>query len=1182
MKEKVLSLAKGNFIYEAPGLVVIPDKLECEIVAGEKHRESFTVSNARGTKVKGFGSVEAAELDFLPVFHGEENTLELEINAVERIPGERLSGQIHLVTDCGEYDMPYDIRVVAPVLRDSVGEVKDYHVLRKRIMENPENGAKLFRDPHFRESFLYRDESGKILYDHLTKRNSKLHSLEEFLVASGKKKPIHFTVCGHSGRPVTELEYELNGEDVRDVLEVRVSEWGSTGIRIRTTADFIQPDIHGLWTDEFDNKKDFFEFTVRADRVARGCRTGSIILESSYDTREVRIRVRNQQGARDRRVKRARRAALAATVRTWLSHREGHISDREYEEFLCKNQAVLEKVVPGYELPLRGYIQVTRHMENSILEFYRESETVAMPPIGADVREVENYILIQYVKYLYSQRREDRDQVVRLLDGYEEGGYGSLLMFCLRLQVDERYDSVHLAEKDIREQIEQGMNSPLLYSRMMELYRQEPTLMHSLDKTTLNVLNYGLKADLITEDIAINISFLAEKQREFDPVLFRMLEKLYLKYQMTDTLRDICAMLIRHEVRRPSYFPWFARGVEENLRLTDLYEYYMYTLDRENTTELPSSVISYFQYENHLNETCKAFLYAYLVKKKEERPEDFRAYGTHIREFTLTQLQRHRISKDIGTLYEGLFLADNVRDSIARELPYVLFTHHLVCRHERMESVLVVHTELAEEKMYSLVNGQADIEIYTPNYRLFFVDDEGKYFSGSVEYTMDKLLHLDDYAGLCYENGGNRPELLAHLAVKAERAAGLDDAKAGILHQAVRQKLFREHMEGKVLLSLYDYYNAVKDTSLLLEVLDAIQPERIKRERLGDVATDCIYHGMYDKAEKMLLRYGVAGCDKKALAMLVLDRIQKRRGEFSPVLVKWSVYLYREGYYERGAMQYLLQYYMGKTEVLSQIYRKCLEMGDIEIDDGSKERLLGQVLFTGVNPEPYDKLFLDYYKDGNNRVLVKAFLSQLAYEYIVGRVVLSEEVFAKIEKEAFYEKDPVMVLSALRYYARMKEFDRKQREFIELNLENCASEGLILGFMKEFIGKVTVPYEIENAVLIQYNSGTAKGVFLFEKKEDGKFEGQPMKKVFDGIYTKELLLFGGEERICYIYEEESDEKTEEMHVTRPKTAGRASGFFQMVNQMIEAKERQDMSRYESLRRRYEEDRQVAGKLFTIQ
>ena len=65
MKEKVLSLAKGNFIYEPPELLIDPDKLVFCVASGEKTTEAFLLKNRRGTKLKGFGSVDEPFLQFL-------------------------------------------------------------------------------------------------------------------------------------------------------------------------------------------------------------------------------------------------------------------------------------------------------------------------------------------------------------------------------------------------------------------------------------------------------------------------------------------------------------------------------------------------------------------------------------------------------------------------------------------------------------------------------------------------------------------------------------------------------------------------------------------------------------------------------------------------------------------------------------------------------------------------------------------------------------------------------------------------------------------------------------------------------------------------------------------------------------------------------------------------------------
>jgi hypothetical protein len=176
-----------------------------------------------------------------------------------------------------------------------------------------------------------------------------------------------------------------------------------------------------------------------------------------------------------------------------------------------------------------------------------------------------------------------------------------------------------------------------------------------------------------------------------------------------------------------------------------------------------------------------------------------------------------------------------------------------------------------------------------------------------------------------------------------------------------------------------------------------------------------------------------------------------------------------------------------------------------------------------------------------------------------------------------------MVLAALKYYSRLHSFAKKQKDFIELQLENCAHEGLILPFMQDFTGKTAVPYEIENSVLVHHYSGTDAGVFLCLKKDGGEHdESYPMKKVFDGIYIKQLLLFEGEKKYGYVYEEETGKRFPEMCLQpRKSDTSPSAGFFQMVNCMIEALEQEDSTKYRKIRKDYLEKHQIADKLFVI-
>ena len=56
--------------------------------------------------------------------------------------------------------------------------------------------------------------------------------------------------------------------------------------------------------------------------------------------------------------------------------------------------------------------------------------------------------------------------------------------------------------------------------------------------------------------------------------------------------------------------------------------------------------------------------------------------------------------------------------------------------------------------------------------------------------------------------------------------------------------------------------------------------------------------------------------------------------------------------------------------------------------------------------------------------------------------------------------------------------------------------------MKDYIGKVNVPFEIENTVIIQYYSGAPGEILLCETDRDGKVKKtMPMRQVFSGVYV---------------------------------------------------------------------------------
>lgn len=129
------------------------------------------------------------EVHFLPVFHGVHNELEVEFDAGSREPGQELVGTVSIVTDCGEVEIPYQIKVVREVIQTTSGvKVDDYYHLQRLLRENMEEGLEAFRSPRFKEVFYSGMKWGGFCMTISPEKIPKARAWKNFWRRWGKKK----------------------------------------------------------------------------------------------------------------------------------------------------------------------------------------------------------------------------------------------------------------------------------------------------------------------------------------------------------------------------------------------------------------------------------------------------------------------------------------------------------------------------------------------------------------------------------------------------------------------------------------------------------------------------------------------------------------------------------------------------------------------------------------------------------------------------------------------------------------------------------------------------------------------------------------------------------------------------------------------------------------------------------
>ena len=124
---------------------------------------------------------------------------------------------------------------------------------------------------------------------------------------------------------------------------------------------------------------------------------------------------------------------------------------------------------------------------------------------------------------------------------------------------------------------------------------------------------------------------------------------------------------------KKEYFRWYSLAVEHEIRITRLYEYYIETLEGSSSQELPQPVRMYFVYNNTLGERKKAFLYASVIRHKEQDRTSYLNYGKAMTKFAMDSLKKGRMNEDYAVLYQE-FLSRPESYEAGQLLAGILFT----------------------------------------------------------------------------------------------------------------------------------------------------------------------------------------------------------------------------------------------------------------------------------------------------------------------------------------------------------------------------------------------------------------------------------------------------------------------------------------------------------------------------
>jgi hypothetical protein len=1119
----------------------------------------FTIRNSKGTSMKGvlYSSSRMLTLS-TNQFVGIENRIEYTLQAEHADSGQRISGTINIVSDCGETELPFEALIRPPYLQSSIGEIKDLFQLANLAKTDWGEAERLFKSPAMLKALPFYDKEIVEMYRHLDPVDAPSQALEELLVAIRKKPAVSIVADKNK------LEYTAGVYSFLDKITLTKNTWGYAEYNVVSDAAFIYPRNSLITTAMFGGNTYELGVVIDPAKLHPGLNIATLTISNASTRIEIPVYCSSKAGRSADDVKKMRvKEHYSRLVANYIRFRLNRQSQGKYineAENILTGLSNLSGADADFIKVYRGHLLLSEGKDAAFRQLLAELETNRTA--YRDRPEILAGIL--YLSAMYRKKPEVTEKAAaEIRNLYAKYPEKHIILWFL-LQLDKSLDAPQARINAIRDAFYQnGAKSPVLYFEAATVYNEHPDKLSEIGLFELQVIRFAVKNSMVAQGAAAKIAFASRELKSYCYILEKCLRRLYELYPQKETLEAIARlMLLGNRTKAVSHF-FYSKAVESGISIPGIHEAYIESAPKESNELLSHRTLNYFAYNSNLDDAHKAYLYANIVSHSAEYGPIAQNYEETIKAFTVEKMKEGAIDRNLAVLYDAIVPKLPLTAELASYIPNICFYYELQCQSKAIVAAYVSHKETEGEILVPMNDGIAYIELYTEKADVVLGDKNGRRYLSTVDYRINKLVHLDSILERCAALDDSNPKLLLHIAEKI-RYEQRNDARAVELMKRVtyvpdlKADYIRDYTK-ELIYYYYDNYEGDMLENYLLQIdlgfLD--HAERIK------IIEFMIVRDLYNVALKAMAEYGFEGIDVKRLMKLCSRLIFNAGGmEKVDILLSACFYCFREGRYDEAVLGYLNDYYYGTTAEMFEIWKaaRTYELDTVELE----ERLLAQMLFAESYVSNAKAVFTSYYRSGKNQTVIRAFLSYYAYKYLINDRLVEPEIFDIMRNEIRYDDNEVCLLAVLKFYSTCEQLTDAEVNFVDMHINRLEQKELILPFFKNFRGNMRIPQDICDKYFVEYRTDPSRKVVIHYTFEDGNnnngYVEEEMRNVCYGIFVKEFVIFGNEALQYYITEDagEGDVITESREI-RPnpeQSMGEDTKFYQL-NMIISAREMRD-------------------------
>ncbi len=1174
MKRRMEQLINGKFEYEAPKMVFSEEKIVVELKEGENYRGELFLTSEDESRIKGMMTSTSRRVVLgKEKFAGYEIKVPYGIDGRGLQAGDVLETSIVINSNLGEYQIPVEVTVTKSQICTSMGEIRNLDDFDRLAEYDYREAFRFFTKDSFVECLQDDDEKYKALYQAMSQNPITYQDMEEFLIGAGKKEPVHIQL------EEEEKRYSYVNSSIKETLSVNKNYWGYLSFEVETKGGFLSVEKNLLTVDDFIGSVCSLEYYIHKEKLSKGTSYGEIVIRGVYETLVYHIVVSQSD-------------EFTFATHLFEQRMQGKLA-RYYQQYLLGElelgawkELSLDVL---QQLQDAGCIYPKHRLWEAYVRYQAGEIAKAMSALWP-LREVEFsmeqmeeegvYLLLGSQLNVVTDKQ--RPTVASRIDTLYHMCPNSLILTEAYLELVERGKKSPIKCLCFYERVfEQGCTSPFLYHMTLDILKKDVNQLKKLSPFMVQVLSYAMKYGMITRELAMQMGHLSEYMKQFENYVYQLLEKCYAYYPETELLNYICKYIIKGQPRKKEYFKWYDKALEEELRITRLYEYYIETMPESYQSVLPQVIRMYFAYNHTLSSQKRAMVYANVIRNKEIDKNTYQSYRKAMENFALESLKEGKINEDYATIYQECIDTLETKE-MGEQMANVMFTYRVFCDDPKIHNVIVCHEQLNQEGVYPCKDGVAYVQLFTPNAEIVFEDVKRRRYAATVDYNIQTLMNSKKYMQQCLSLQVSHEGFLLAVCEGEETKA----EPLSCLQEVVQREEFKESYRHQIcerMFACYKNHNADDVLDAYLQKMDVMKFAMANKVLMTELLID---RAMYHMAFEIVKIYGFEGIAIDKLMKMASRLILQSEFEQQEDLLYLALFVFEQGLYDEVILTYLNDNFWGNISTMVTLWER---MRGFKMETYAlEEEILLLAMFGRVYLEEGQAILKSYVQQGGKKQIILAYISMCAFDYFLGDKAIGAYIFECLEvcMEKKWDIDRICRLALLKYYATQETLTKNQEKYVYEILKECHEAGLRFAFFQNLPEHVKKTYLWDDKVFVEqkFSSKAKVSIHYQIEKADGSvtpYQCELVKNMYQGIFVKEFLLFYGETLSYYFQIEigEVCEQTQEVALSMEDMTQRGKSKYQLMNQMLIGRTCDQDARMEQALEEYLKNECFVSKLF---